>query len=219
MIGDYRRLHLLVEGQTEETVVNRVLGPHLTSVGWTVTTSLVKTKRPAGGPSHKGGLSTWRQVETDVRLLLGDTSLTVLTTLFDYYGLPTDFPGVQDRPAGDAYARVAHVEQAFATEINDRRFLPHLALHELEAWVFAAADELGLLHGPEIAEQLRADEKLAGGPELVNDDPSTAPSKRILRYCPGYAKTSDGPMAIEELGLSRLRVRCPHLDEWLCSLE
>lgn len=96
---------------------------------------------------------------------------------------------------------------------------PHLVLHELEAWVFAAADELGLLHGPEIAEKLRADEKLAGGPELVNDDPATAPSKRILRYCPGYAKTSDGPMAIEELGLSRLRARCPHLDAWLRPLE
>lgn len=219
MTGTYRRLHLLVEGQTEETVVNRVLKPHLESVGWTVTISLVKTKRPAGGPSHKGGISTWKQVETDVRLLLGDSSLTVLTTLFDYYGLPADFPGMRDRPAGDAYARVVHVEQAFAAEINDRRFQPHLALHELEAWVFAAADELGMLHGPEIAERLRADEVLAGGPELVNDAPATAPSKRILRYCPGYAKTSDGPMAIEELGLSRLRDRCPHLDAWLRSLE
>lgn len=219
MTGDYRRLHLLVEGQTEETVVNRVLGPHLASAGWAVTTSLVKTKRPAGGPSHKGGITTWKQVETDVRLLLGDTSLTVLTTLFDYYGLPADFPGMQDRPVGDAYERVAHVEAEFAAKINDRRFRPHLAVHELEAWVFAAAEELGMLHGPEIAEQLRADERLAGGPELVNDDPATAPSKRILRYCPGYAKTSDGPMAIEELGLSRLRERCPHLDAWLSSLE
>jgi hypothetical protein len=129
------------------------------------------------------------------------------------------FPGMQDRPVGDPYARVAHVEAEFAAEIGDRRFRPHLVLHELEAWVFAAADELGMLHGPEIAKQLRADEKLAGGPELVNDDPATAPSKRILRYCAGYAKTSDGPMAIEELGLSRLRARCPHLDAWLCSLE
>lgn len=218
MTGTYRRLHLLVEGQTEETVVNRVLSPHLTSVGWAVTTSLVKTKRPAGGPAHKGGITSWRQIETDVRLLLGDTSITVLTTLFDYYGLPTDVPGMQDRPAGDAYTRVAHVEQAIAAAIDSRRFQPHLVLHELEAWVFAAADQLGLLHGPEIAQQLRADEESSGGPELVNDDPATAPSKRILRYCPGYAKTSDGPMAIEELGLSRLRARCPHLDAWLQSL-
>ena len=200
-------------------MVNGVLRPHLTSVGWAVTTSLVKTKRPAGGSSHKGGISTWKQVETDVRLLLGDTSITVLSTLFDYYGLPADFPGVQSRPAGNAYVRVAHVEQAFAAEINDRRFHPHLVLHELEAWVFAAADELGLLHGSEIAERLRRDEELAGGPELVNDGPSTAPSKRIRRYCSGYAKTSDGPIAIEELGLDRLRARCPHLDAWLRSLE
>lgn len=219
MTRPYRRLHLLVEGQTEETVVNGVLRPHLTSVGWAVTTSLVKTKRPAGGPSHKGGISTWKQVETDVRLLLGDTSITILSTLFDYYGLPADFPGMRSRPSGDAHARVEHVEQAFAVEIGDHRFRPHLVLHELEAWVFAAADELGLLHGSEIAERLRRDAELAGGPELVNDGPLTAPSKRLLRYCAGYAKTSDGPIAIEELGLDRLRARCPHLDAWLLSLE
>lgn len=218
MSADYRRLHLLVEGQTEETVVNTALGPYLTSLGWSISVSLVKTKRPAGGPAHKGGLSTWKQVETDVRLLLGDSSLTRLTTLFDFYGLPADFPGMRDMPAGDAYSRVEHVEKRFAAAIDDRRFTPHLVLHELEAWVFAAAEELGLLHGESITDRLKADVALAGGPELVNDSPATAPSKRILSYCPGYMKTSDGPIAIEELGVDALRARCPHLDSWLRSL-
>ncbi|ANZ36250.1 hypothetical protein BBK82_09425 [Lentzea guizhouensis] len=215
MSGGYRSLHLLVEGQTEETVVSTVLRPYLTGLGWSVSVSLVKTKRPAGGPSFKGGISTWKQVETDVRLLLGNSSLT---RLFDFYGLPADFPGMQNLPTGDPYTRVAHVEQQFAAAIGDQRFVPHLVLHELEAWVFAASDQLGLLHGPDIAQKLKEDEERAGGPELVNDGPTTAPSKRILRYCPGYMKTSDGPMAIEELGVAALRARCPHLDEWLTSL-
>ncbi|HUQ56784.1 DUF4276 family protein [Lentzea sp.] len=70
-----------------------------------------------------------------------------------------------------------------------------------------------------VSDRLTADEQAAGGPELVNDGPTTAPSKRILRYCPGYMKTSDGPIAIEDLGVTALRARCPHLDDWLRSLE
>jgi Domain of unknown function (DUF4276) len=215
----HRRVHLLVEGQTEEVVANTVILPHLHSLGWSTSLSLVKTKRPAGGPAHKGGVTSWRQVALDVGLLLHDTSLDVLTTMFDYYAFPDECPGMADRPVGDVYRRVEHVERCLADAVGDRRFRPHLVLHELEAWVFAAADELGLLHGLELAERLRRDVAAAGGPELVNDGPATAPSKRLLDYCPTYLKTSDGPAAVEELGIGRLRAVCPHLDAWLRTFE
>ncbi|MDU0289470.1 DUF4276 family protein [Saccharothrix longispora] len=214
-----RRLHLLVEGQTEEVVADLVIRPHLERLGWTTSLSLVKTKRPAAGPAHKGGITGWRQVERDVRLLLNDTSLDVLTTLFDYYAFPDECPGMADRPPGDVYRRVEHVERCLAEVVGDRRFRPNLVLHELEAWVFAAADELGLLLGVELAERLKRDVAAAGGPELVNDGPATAPSKRLLAYCPTYLKTSDGPIAVEELGVARLRAVCPHLDAWLRTFE
>ncbi|MFJ6669592.1 DUF4276 family protein [Actinosynnema sp. NPDC091369] len=215
----FRRVHLLVEGQTEEVVADAIIRPHLEAIGWVVTTSLVATKRPAGGPAHKGGLTGWRQVQRDIRLLLNDTSLHVLTTLFDYYAFPSDCPGMGDRPSGDVYARVEHVERCPATAVGDRRFRPNLVVHELEAWVFAAADELGQFLGPELAERLRRDVSVAGGPESVNDGPATAPSKRLLDYCPGYVKTVDGPLAIQDLGLARLRAQCPHLDGRLRTFE
>jgi hypothetical protein len=213
------RLHVLVEGQTEETVLRDLLQPHLEVAGWHVTHSLIKTKRPASAPSHKGGITNWRQVERDVRLLLHDSSLTVLTTLFDYYAFPPASPGMDSRPSGDPYVRVKHVESALVEAIGDRRFRPHLVLHELEAWVFAAAEQLGWILGADLASRLREDVAAAGGPELVNDSPATAPSKRLLSYCPTYAKTMDGPLALTELGLAELRAQCPHLDEWLRSLK
>lgn len=64
-----RRIHLLVEGQTEETVVNEVVAPYLADRGWWVSQSLVTTKRPAAGPAHKGGITTWSKLERDIRLL------------------------------------------------------------------------------------------------------------------------------------------------------
>jgi len=214
-----KRLHVLVEGQTEETVLRDVLQPHLEGVGWSVSRSLVKTKRPASGPMHKGGVTNWAQADREIRLLLRDSSITVLTTLFDYYAFPVEGPGMGTRPPGDPYGRVRHVENALAAEIGDGRFRPNLVLHELEAWVFAAPDQLGELLGNALATRVRQDARAAGGPELVNDSPLTAPSKRLLSYCEEYVKTQDGPLAISALGVEALREQCPHFDAWLRDLE
>jgi hypothetical protein len=214
-----RRLHLLVEGQTEETIVSNVLQPELESAGWLVTWSILRTKRPAGGPAHRGGVTSWAKLEREIKLLLRDTSLDVLSTVIDYYAFPQDAPGMGTRPTGDPRQRVEHVEQALASAIGDRRFVSHLTLHEAESWVFAAAEQLGEWYGdPELAARLLADSAQVGGPELVNDSPATAPSKRLCRYRPDYVKTLDGPAAVAELGLPRLRAECPHLDRWLAGL-
>lgn len=211
-----RRLHILVEGQTEETVVREVFEPHWEAAGWLVTASILKTKVPAGGRAYRGGVTSWAKLEREIRHLLHDSSLTVLSTVIDYYGFPDDAPGMADRPQGGSMLRVGHVENAVAAVIGDRRFVPHLALHEAESWVFAAAEQLGEWYDDaDLAARLRSDTDAAGGPELVNDGPATAPSKRLLCYRPDYAKTLDGPAAIAELGLPELRVRCPHLDGWL----
>jgi hypothetical protein len=219
MTTRFPRLHLLVEGQTEETVVTNTLAPYLEARGWSVTHSVLATKRPAGGPKYRGGISNWAKIERDIRLLLGDSSLNVLTTLFDFYAFAPDAPGMTGTAgATTAHDRVCEVEEALATAVADHRFLPHLVLHELEAWVFAAAEPLRDLL-PELSDKLLADADAAGGPELVNDGPHTAPSKRILGYCPQYSKTSDGPLAIDALGFDSLRAQCPHVDSWLWKLD
>lgn len=214
------RLHVLVEGQTEESLVRDVFEPHLAGHGWAVTNSIVKTKRPAGKAAHKGGVTGWDQLETEIRLLLRDPSIAILTTVLDYYGLPRDAPGMSDRPDGTATDRVGHVEHALRTHFGDARLLPHLVLHETEAWVYAACNELGHMLGERsLVKSLRKDIANSGGPELINDGPDTAPSKRLLRHRPDYIKAIDGPLAISELGVEGLRVQCPHFDQWLSELE
>lgn len=220
MTTGYRRLHILVEGQTEEIVVNNVLEPYLQDRGWTVTKSIVKTKRPASGPASRGGVSSWAKLESEVRLLLRSSDIHTLTTLFDFYGFPADSPGMADRPSSSPYARVEHVERSLTSAISDPRFVPHLILHELETWVFAAAEQLSwLFGGSDLAELLIKDMLSVGGPELVNDGPHTAPSKRLDRYCVGYSKTNDGPLAIADLGIEGLKAQCPHFAAWLDKLD
>jgi len=205
-----RRIHLLVEGQTEETVALDLFQPHLTANGWSVSRSIMITRRPAAARAHRGGVSSWPKLEGEIRRLLRDSSLDVVTTLLDYYGFPADAPGMADRPAADAFVRVEHVERSLALAVGDGRFLPHLSLHETEAWVFAAAAQLGeLLGAPALGRKLRDESAAAGGPELVNDGPSTAPSKRLQAHCPGYSKPVDGPLAIRELGAAGVAAPMP----------
>src|SRR5215469_9242080 len=110
-----RYLHILCEGQTEEAVVTDVVAPHFDPLKVQVTYSIFTTSRPAGGAAFKGGLARWSKVERELRLLLRNSATTVLTTLFDYYGFPSDAPGMADRPRGSPYDRVGHVESAIAT--------------------------------------------------------------------------------------------------------
>jgi hypothetical protein len=155
---------------------------------------------------------------TDIRLLLG--SFDVVTTVIDYYGCPTDTPGMADRPNGDPRVRVEHVEAAIRAVIDHPCFLPNLVLHEMEAWVLAAIEQLGSVLGdPTGAAGIRKVVEEAGGPELVNDGPTTAPSKRLRAQWPTYQKTLDGPLALAELGLAGLRRQCPRLDGWLRIIE
>jgi hypothetical protein len=140
--------------------------------------------------------------------------------MLDYYGLPEDFPRIASRPAGQPHARIAHVEQALQLEIDDRRFLPHLILHELEAWVFVAPETCGwLFDDPQIPGKLARIRDDAGGPELIDDGPATSPSKRLGRLYPGYRKVLHGPMAVAQAGLDALVAACPHAAEWLRRLE
>jgi hypothetical protein len=170
------RLHLLVEGQTEEIVARDVVAPHLASHGWTVSVSILATKHPAGGAKVRGGVRSWDKVRREVGLLL--RSFDVVTTMIDYYGFPDDSPGMSDRPAAAATDRVRHVEHAVATAIGDPRFVPHLTLHETEAWVFAAADALAeLVNDQSVARELRkAVEEPVGRSSSTTTRPPPRPS-------------------------------------------
>jgi hypothetical protein len=216
-----RRLHILVEGPTEEVIVSNVIGPYFSSEDVYVTPSILKTKLPAGGsPAYTGGVTSWAKIVRDIRLLLGDSSITVLTTLIDYYRFPDDAPGMADRPIGSPYVRVEHVERALADTVESRRFLPHLVLHEIEAWVLVDCLRLAdLLGNPSEATRLAQIVAGESGPEMVNDGTETAPSKRIKSIYPKYGKTLDGPLIIADIGLDEIRRQCPHTDRWMSALE
>lgn len=216
------KILILVEGQTEETFVRNVLSPHLLGRGKHIISTLVVTKRVKSGPNFKGGVSSYNQVKRDLVRLLRDTSAKKITTMLDYYALPSDFPGWTNAPPLPPGARAQHLERAFATDIGDGRFLPYLSQHEFEALLFVDPPSASWVYGDNanVVEKLVAVRTAFGGqPEMINDGPTTAPSKRVEAAFPAYQKPLHGPLACEAAGLATLRASCPHFDRWISALE
>jgi len=219
------RLHFIVEGQTEETFVNRVLVPHLAdrSIWGRVRCVMTSRKR---GLKHRGGVSTYVRAKKDILLWMKEDQNpdAFFTTMFDLYCLPTDFPGYdQVRGLRSPYDRVAGLEQALCQDINDRRFVPHIQLHEFETLLLADPQKLDweyLEHEGPIQNLVDMVSDFAS-PELIDDGQETAPSKRIIREIPEYEgmKASAGPLVAEKIGLITLRGKCRHFGEWLARLE
>lgn len=215
------RALILVEGQAEERFVKDVLAPAFYPLElFFEKPTLLVTKIVKDGPNFKGGVTSYANFRRDVRPLLKNADALV-TTLLDYYGLPADFPGMGDRPAGTPLDRVRHVERAIAEDLGaPLNFIPFLALHEFEAWLFSSPDELpraltALEKQPDFQEIRDA----FATPEDINDSPGSAPSKRIAALFPAYRKTLHGPTTAMRIGLDRIRAECPHFENWLQTLE
>lgn len=216
-----KRVLILVEGQTEETFVRDILGPHLLTAEIFIRAILISTKRIKSGEKFKGGVTSYPQVRREVWNLLNDTGAAGVTTMMDYYGLPTDFPGLASQPRErSCYERVTHLEEAFREDIGHRMFLPYLSLHEFEALLLVAPEEIEKASpGKPGAARLIAEVARFGSPEEVNDGPETHPSARIRQAVPTFQKRLHGPVVASRIGLEAIRKRCRHFDDWLRRLE
>lgn len=215
---------MLVEGQTEERFARSVLAPHLLTFDVVATPIIVHTGKHPDGSVAKGGgrwIAWRRQLGQLTRQHSSPESR--FTTLLDLYGFPTDFPGHATlAKVGDTTKRAEAIEAAIGTAIGDWRLIPYVQRHEVEALVLVGLDEVRLrLDSADQREGLDALRLDVAGlqPEDVNDDVTTAPSKRLLRFVPGYRKAVLGPPVLEDVGLARLRAACPRFGRWVAVLE
>ncbi len=216
-----KRVLVLVEGQTEERFVKDVLAPFFEERQLFFQPTLLVTKRVKDGTSFKGGVTSFAKFQNDARRLLQGSGGALVTTIVDYYGLPVDFPGMSGRSATATPAeRAAHVEAAINEALGSPgNFLPFLALHEFEAWLFAAPEMLSRAMAQPGLEAALAAIRSQHAPEEINETPERAPSRRLLDLYPGYRKTLHGPAAAKRIGIERIRNECPHFNAWISALE
>ena len=220
------RLYFYVEGQTEQASVTRVHKPHLATFGVMVMGAILKASARRARIIHRGG-GNYAPARNDLLnlLKLHHGSDVCFTTMFDLYSLPSDFPG-SDAAAQKRhlpYEQIKCLEEALSEDIGDRRLIPHLQLFEFESILLADPTVFSLLYENATNGIAKLQEVVQekGGPELVDDGPNTAPSKRIIQQFPRYlsGKTTDGVDAAECIALPVVRACSPHFDQWLRTLE
>jgi len=142
--------------------------------------------------------------------------------MVDLYHLPSDFPKRGEaKKITNPFQKVALLESAFAEDVDSRRFIPNIQLHEFEALLFVDIARLRAYYpdySREIA-NLKAETARYANPEEINEGTATAPSKRILKYVPIYDKVIGGSLMAIDLGLQAIRSRCQHFHQWLMRLE
>lgn len=213
-------LHILVEGQTEETFVRDVLGPHLRKADLFLNPVILATGWMESGKKFRGGVAKYQPIRRDLLKLLADSSAVAVTTMFDFYGLPNDFPGYADLPSGSCYDRVHYVEQAFSDDIGRRRFIPFLMLHEFEGLLFTSPQKMAEVFPDQDALKALAQVKAQfASPEEIDEGPTSHPSARILQHIVGYEKPFHGTLISLNIGLNAMRAECTHFAQWLQRLE
>lgn len=221
------RLYLFAERPTEQTFADVLIKPHLAQYQVFMHNPILIAHSKKKGRVHRGGGRNYAPMKNDIiRFLNQEKAADVFfTTMIDLYAISDEFPGLDESKSlrQNPFERVTLLEQRFAEDINDRRFIPYIQLHEYEAYLFSDPACFEYLGGGNTkgVETLQTIASQYETPELINDGEQTAPSKRIIAQFPDYdkAKSTFGPQLAEKIGLQVIRRTCLHFDEWLSKLE
>ena len=216
------RVLAFVEGQTEEKFMKETVAYELRARNVFITATTPGRKR------FQGGVQSWKRIRTELLRYLKEDTNQFVTTMFDYYGMPTDWPGRDAARHQAQNLKAATVEQAMLEDIsgamgsafNRQRLIPYVQMHEFEALLFSDPGILGgVIPEQNVTPELQNVVNSFRTPEEIDDDPNTAPSKRILRLFQHYQKVLHGSIAAQRIGLTLMRRKCPHFNEWLTRLE
>lgn len=220
-------IYIVVEGQTEQTFVRDVLAPTIVHKGIYLFPILI------GKPGHKGGNVNFDRAKNDIGNFLKQRNDTYVTTMFDYFRIDSKWPGREDverittngtnlttidKANTLEIATQSKITAAFPNYNSENRFIPYIEMHEFEALLFSDANilaektEIDLSKIEEILDE-------HGTPEEINDDPQKAPSKQLEALKSDYRKVVMGKTISEAIGIEKIRVQCPHFNEWLVKLE
>ena len=219
-------LVVIVEGETEQTFVRDQLAAHLAlhnTIVWPVL---------SGRRRNQGGVKRWGIAQQDIVRTLKEGRYC--STMFDFYAMPSSWPGRTEATAKPWSERASHVETMIRDDIvaamggkfDPKYFIPYVQLHEFEALAFSNVETLASVLSPigrssmrELTNRLGEILRTAGHPEAIDDGHETCPSRQIGKIVPAYRKRVQGPIVTKRIGIDVLRNQCTHFGEWLVQLE
>jgi hypothetical protein len=224
---------VIVEGQTEEAFIKQVVAPNLLSLGINVTPIIFITSIKKG-KKHTGGGINLDKLKNQVKPLIYQKNQPFVSTFFDLYALPTNFPNYADaQKCNNLEDKVKLLNQGLNQEIINsfdflgKRFFAHIQPYELEALLFSDTQMFASIEPNwKIAEEKnQALEKIRQefeSPEHINNSPETAPSKRLEKVLnhPKYSKNNRHiVIAAKKIGLAKIEQECLHFRSWMNQLR
>jgi len=220
-------VYIVVEGKTEQTFVRDILAPYLAPKG------IYLTAMQIGKPGHKGGNITFGRVQKDIDKLLQQRPDIYISTMFDYFRIAGDWPGVvqirqqvqqgqslsvQDKSEILQQETSKRLRELLRAQNIEQRFIPYIEMHEFEALLFSDAEILAAkLQVPN--GQIKNILSDYDSPEEINSAPDKAPSKRLEKLVTGYKKVIMGKVIAQSIGITKIRQECACFNAWVNKLE
>lgn len=220
-MSSFVEVAVLVEGHSEFKFVKEVLAPHLKRNGVFMSAYLLEK------PGQAGGDVKFARAQRDITSRFKQGSNTFVTLMVDFYKIKKDWPGFDEAKKQATHKKKAEVMNAATLKAVsemlpdlwvEKRFIPYLSMHELEALYFSDPPTLAAKLGVNL-EEIEAVLRERCEPENINDSEQTAPSKRLEGFSTRYKKTTTGIAIAQKIGIQKMRDACPLFNAWLTRIE
>lgn len=220
-----QEMFVICEGPSECAFVKQILVPYIGArTSWELTLIphiVISSENRKYGKKYTGGLLNYQRTKNDILncMRVGRP----VTTMFDLYALPSNFPGREESktlPSGSS--QVALIENMLKTDLEEalpdypkRWIIPYIQLHEFETLFYVDLQALKTVYLENEKAVDRLQNEVKGmSPEDINNGPETAPSKRLLKCLP-YKKGIEVVAPLKEIGIERMMQSCPHFGQWV----
>lgn len=204
-----KRLVFIVEGDTEIILVQNLIVPYLINLGFqnSMHAQTIVTNRKQ---HKKGGVTGYQKFKNEVVRTLSQGNV-IITTLIDFFRLPTDFPGYTENSL-----QINRIENEILKDLqNNNDFIPYIQRHELEALMFSDRNGFELvIDDNKKLQEIDSILDEYDNPEDINNHPDTAPSKRLEKIF-NYDKTGDGELIFQMIEIESIIEKCPRFSDWL----
>lgn len=218
---------VIVEGQSEQSFLRSVLAPYLGEQACYISAQLI------GPTGHKGGGVSFERFSKDVGNALKQRGDINISSMFDYFRLDNAWPGMDELKRSASTGR--NLDKVFLSETLEKytlnrlkeifpqydvasRVLPYFSMHEFEALLFSDITRLSEGLGVQSQRLQEVLDFYSGDPELINTDPSKAPSKVLTYLNPRYKKVLQGTLIATSIGVPEMQNKCTCFNSWITRL-
>ena len=216
-MSEHISVYIIVEGQTELKFVKEILAPYFAE------------KNIFLHPILLGGNVHFSRVINDIYSSLKERRDAFVSLFIDYYGIGNDWPGINDAKRQNNSLSIAKaINDATQKEVNKKcsdcrpevRFISSITVHEFEGLLFSDPKKLsnGLQNVPVKSIEAILNER-KGGPEMINDKPDKSPYRQLNQLYNQYKKTITGITIAKDIGVEKMREKCPVFNQWLTKIE